>query len=187
MSTKLSLAFLLAVGCGTSIHATTINPSPHPMTPRPPATVEMFTSGAPPRPHVDVAFLEAEESSGLSLDRTPQMLDKLRARGADMGCDAIVIGGMSSRDPGVGDAESWLVENPKGRKGIYATCIVYTAPPMPPIIVQPVIAGAPAAPAPAAPAAQAPAPAAPAVAPAPAAVAPAPVAPAPAAIAPAPH
>jgi hypothetical protein len=43
-----------------------------------------------------------------------------------MGCDAIVIGGMSSRDPGLRDKESWLVENPKGRKGMYGTCIVYT-------------------------------------------------------------
>lgn len=128
--TKLPLALLLAVGCGTSIQTTPINPAPRPLAPRPPASVELFTSGAPPRAHVDVAFLEAEESSSFSTHRTPEMLNKLRERGAQMGCDGIVIGGLSSRDPGVTDTETWLVSNPKGRKGIYATCIVYTEPPV---------------------------------------------------------
>lgn len=120
---------VLAAACGTTIHETTLNPSPYPLRSRPPAMVELYTSGAPARPHVDVALLEAEEASGFSTDRTPEMLTKLRERGGQMGCDAIVVGGMSSRDPGVGDAESWLVDHPKGRKGVYATCIVYTAPP----------------------------------------------------------
>jgi hypothetical protein len=124
------LALLLAVGCGTTVHATAINPAPRPMSPRPAASVELFTSGAPQRPHVDVAFLEAEESSSFSTHRTPQMLNKLRERGAQMGCDAIVVGGLSSRDPGLNDTETWLVDNPKGRKGVYATCIVYTEPPV---------------------------------------------------------
>jgi len=129
MNIKLSLAsLLLAVGCGTSIHSTAINPAPRPMAPRSPASVELFTSGAPQRPHVDVAFLEAEESSSFSTHRTPEMLNKLREKGAQMGCDAVVIGGVSSRDPGITDAESWLVDNPKGRKGVFATCIVYTGP-----------------------------------------------------------
>jgi hypothetical protein len=124
--TKLLPAILLAVGCGTSIHATTLNSSPVPMPPRPAHAVELYTSGAPHRPHVDIALLEAEESSSFSLDKTGEMLGKLRERAGAMGCDAIVIGGMSSRDPGLRDKESWLVENPKGRKGIYGTCIVYT-------------------------------------------------------------
>jgi hypothetical protein len=82
----------------------------------------------PGRPHVDVALIEAEEQSSFSTSRTPDMLNKLRVRGAEMGCDAVVIGGMSSRDPGIHDAESWLVDHPKGRKGVYATCIMYTQP-----------------------------------------------------------
>ncbi|HEU0032299.1 MAG TPA: hypothetical protein VFQ53_16825 [Kofleriaceae bacterium] len=112
------------------------------MAARPPETVEMFTSGPPARAHVDVALLEAEESSSLSLDRTPEMLSKLRARGAAMGCDGVVLGGMSSRDPGVGDAESWLVDHPKGRKGVYATCIVYR--PEAEVVAAPPVAVAPA-------------------------------------------
>lgn len=123
---KLLAVLLLAAGCGTSIHATTLNPSPVPMQARPAYAVELYTSGAPHRPHVDIALLEAEESSSFSLDKTAEMLGKLRERAGAMGCDGIVIGGMSSRDPGLRDKESWLVENPKGRKGIYGTCIVYT-------------------------------------------------------------
>ena len=56
------------------------------------------------------------------------MLNKLRIRGAQRGCDAVVVGGLSSRDPGLNDTETWFNDNPKGRKGIFATCIVYTAP-----------------------------------------------------------
>jgi hypothetical protein len=143
------IAVFAAAGCGTSISTTAINAPPRPMAPRPPETVEVFTSGAPPRPHVDVAILEAEESSGLSVADTGDMIRSLREHAAAMGCDAVVVGGSSSRDPGVTDVESWLVENPKGRKGFFGTCIAYTAAP----------GAAAAAPAPAA-AAPAPAPAA---------------------------
>ncbi|HEU5061021.1 MAG TPA: hypothetical protein VFU21_31035 [Kofleriaceae bacterium] len=126
-----AFAFLLvtaaaAAACGTSTRTTVVNPAPHAMRPRPPHTVELFTSGAPARPHVDVAVIEAEESSSFSLADTSDMLAALRERGARMGCDGVVLGGSSSRDPGLNDAETWLVENPKGRKGFYGTCIVYT-------------------------------------------------------------
>jgi hypothetical protein len=127
-------ALLLASGCGTAVKTTVINPSPRPMQPRPPASVEVFTSGAPDRPRADVAMIEVEEQSSLSTSDTAEMLQALRVRGAQMGCDAVVVGGASSRDPGVRDAESWVSENPKGRKGFYGTCIVYLPepPPAPP-------------------------------------------------------
>lgn len=130
MSKKWLFALLVAAGCGTSIQTTPINPAPHPMVSREPATVELFTSGPPQRAHVDVAFFEAEETSGLSTDGTSDMLRQLRERGAQLGCDAIVVGGVSSRDPGINDAEAWLVKHPKGRKGVFATCIAYTEPPV---------------------------------------------------------
>jgi hypothetical protein len=125
--TKLSLLTLLvATACGTTIRETQVNQAPHPMMPRHPASVELFTSGAPARPHVDVALIEAEEQSSFSTSRTADMLNRLRERGAQRGCDAVVVGGMSSRDPGIRDAETWLNDRPKGRRGVYATCIVYT-------------------------------------------------------------
>ena len=134
----LGLALLAPLAaCGTSIRTTPINSAPHPMQPRPAAYVELFTSGAPARPHVDVALIEAEESSGLSVADTNDMLSSLREQGGRMGCDAVVVGGASSRDPGVRDVESWLVEDAKGRKGFYGTCIVYTAAPPPPVAAAP--------------------------------------------------
>ena len=120
------VALVLVVGCGTSIQATSINPSPRPLVARSPASVELFTSGAPARPHVDVALLEAEATSSLSTDRTPEMLSELRERGAQMGCDAIVLGGVTSRQPSPGEAETWLVDHPGSRRGLVATCIVYS-------------------------------------------------------------
>ncbi len=126
------VALILTLGaaaCGSSVKTIAINPAPHAMTPRPPETVEMFTSGPPQRPYVDVALMEAEEESSFSTHKTPEMLTALRERGAQMGCDAIVFGGMSSRDPNLGDTETWLNDDAKGRKGIYATCIVYTGTP----------------------------------------------------------
>ena len=125
------LAFVVAIAgglgaCGTATHTTVINPAPHAMRPRPPETIELFTSGAPDRPHRDVAVIEAEEQSSFSTADTGDILAALRARGAQLGCDGVVLGGSSSRDPGLRDTETWLVENPKGRKGFYGTCIVYT-------------------------------------------------------------
>jgi hypothetical protein len=37
---------------------------------------------------------------------------------------------MSSRAPGINDAEAWLVKHPRSRKGVFATCIAYTEPPL---------------------------------------------------------
>jgi hypothetical protein len=116
---KLTLICVVLAGCGTTIQTTAINPAPRPLA-RSPDSVEVFTTGAPPRPHVDVALLEAEQDSSYSLDDTAAMLAKLRERGAAMGCDALVFHGLASyREELVGDQV-------QSRKGVYATCIVYT-------------------------------------------------------------
>jgi len=96
------------------------------MAPRPAHAVEVYTAGPPTRPRVDVAFLEAEQQSSFSLHETQEMIAELRARAGRMGCDALVIGGTAGRDPGLRDAESYLVEHPRSRKSIYGTCVVYT-------------------------------------------------------------
>jgi hypothetical protein len=98
------------------------------MVSRPPETVEMFTTGRPTRPYVDVAFLEAEQRSGYSSHDTPEMLAILRDRGARMGCDAVVFNGMSSRSTGDSGVEVLVSDNAPDRKGIYATCVMYTSP-----------------------------------------------------------
>jgi hypothetical protein len=113
------VALMFAAACGTSIQETQINPAPRTMAPRAPESVEVFSSGQPQRPHVDVAYLEAEQSSGFSVDNTPDFITKLRVRAAARGCDAIVLGSVTNHLDGGGRYAS-------NQKGILATCVVYT-------------------------------------------------------------
>lgn len=68
-----------------------------------------------------MAFLEAEQESGYSVDGTEQFFAKLRRRAAQMGCDGLVFGGITNATTVGID-----LETPMNRKGIVATCIVYT-------------------------------------------------------------
>jgi hypothetical protein len=113
----------LVTACGTFVTETPINRSPHLLSPRPPGSVEVFSSGPPPRSHVDVAFLEAEQTHGLNSQRTGLMIERLRARAADMGCDGIVIGGVREKD-GAQPGSGWDILDP-GSTTMHATCIVY--------------------------------------------------------------
>ncbi len=126
-ATRPALAALLAAGCGTQISTTMVNTPPRAMAPHSPETVELFTSGAPLRPHVDVAYLEAEQQSGgFSVDGTPQFFRKMRVHAAAMGCDALVIGGSTNRT-----SVAINLRTPVNLKGLTATCIVYTTPSSP--------------------------------------------------------
>jgi hypothetical protein len=101
---------VFALGCGTTVTATQINSPPHALYARPSASVEMFSSGPPERPHVDIALVQATLDSGFSTDDDAVLLAKLRERAAVMGCDALVVGGpIASR-----------------RHGYFGTCIAYT-------------------------------------------------------------
>lgn len=122
MGVRCASACLVLLGCGTQIRATIINPPPHAMPSRPPASVEIFTSSPPrDRAFVDVAFLEAEQESGYSVDGTEQFFAKLRGHAAQMGCDGLVFGGMTNATTVAID-----LKTPMNKKGIVATCIVYT-------------------------------------------------------------
>jgi hypothetical protein len=122
--TKAPLVLLLFVaGCGTMISTTMVNPSPRPLQPRPPETVDMFTSGPPARSYVDVAFFEAEQESEVSLDETREFLAGLRERAASMGCDGLVVGSVTNRT-----SLSLDLDSHSNIKGLTGTCIVYTDP-----------------------------------------------------------
>lgn len=123
MLNRIVLGLVLAAGCGTSIQATLINPAPHPMQPRPPETVEIYSSGPPQRPYIDVAYLEAEQQSAYSGDDTVQFISHLRARAAAMGCDGVVIGGVTH-------ASEPTTRVHLDRKGLTATCVMYLPPTM---------------------------------------------------------
>lgn len=112
---------MLAAGCGTTLQETQINPAPHAMVARPASSVEVFSAGPPQRAHVDVALLEARQTSGMSGDDTADFIAKLRQQAAERGCDGIVLGAVTNETVGGGRDQD-------NRKGITATCIVYTAP-----------------------------------------------------------
>jgi hypothetical protein len=116
-------SLLLLAACGSTIHATEINPPPGPLAARPAATVEVFTSGPPARPHMDLAYFEAQQDSEFSTDDTRDFIVKMREAAARRGCDGLVIGAITHEVHGaIFDARQ-----PTSQKGLTATCIVYTA------------------------------------------------------------
>jgi len=108
-----ALLCLLVAGCGSAVHTTQLNAPPVAMTARPPTAVELFSAGAPPRPHVDVALLQAEEPD-FAADAVASMVDDMRGRAGAMGCHGLVLGAISP-DPQL-----------RHRKTMVGTCIVYT-------------------------------------------------------------
>jgi hypothetical protein len=106
------LAVAATVACSPIIRYTAINASPSTMTPRSPEAVEVFSSGPPTRPHVDVALIEVEDPPfGLE---TSELLQSLRARAAEAGCDGVVVTAIA-----VGRHD---------RRVMYGTCIRYAEP-----------------------------------------------------------
>ena len=94
IKTTLLVPSALAAGClPTTIHATSaaLNPAPRPMAPRAPADVELFTSGAPARPHVDVELLWIDSGVDRGIG---ELLVQARIEGARHGCDGVVVGNM---------------------------------------------------------------------------------------------
>jgi hypothetical protein len=93
-------SFLLLAGCSWS-RFVPLTPTPHATVPRTPADIEVFSSGPPTRPHVDVGLMEVW---GREYSDIPAAL---REEGSKHGCDAVVLG---------------------SRMGS-ATCVVYGEPP----------------------------------------------------------
>lgn len=128
MKRMLPVIIMLA-GCGTSVRTTLVasplHESPRPLAPRTVESVEVFLAGPPARPHVGLALLEGEQTSSYSFDDTPDILEAVRERAAELGCDGIVFKGLTNRMPGLGDAETLINDKPSERKGVYAVCIVY--------------------------------------------------------------
>jgi len=108
--------------CGSSIRATEINSAPRPLAARTPESVEVFTSGAPMRPHMDLAYYEAQQASEFSSDDTREFIVKIRAAAAQRGCDGVVVGGITHETTRTIFDEHQARSN----KGMTATCIVYT-------------------------------------------------------------
>jgi hypothetical protein len=113
-----------AIATRTVVKDTPINPSPRALQPRAPEAVEVYTSGAPTRPHVDVALLEATQSHGIGPRGMGVILDNLRERAGAMGCDALVLGAaIDHRGAEPGTGLEFIDPNATIRE---ATCVVYT-------------------------------------------------------------
>ena len=121
MSKAIVAAVLFAIGCGTNIQVTRLSAAGD-RPPRPPEAVQVFASGPPgDRPFIDVAYLEAEQEA-LSDDNTREFIVKLRKVAAGLRCDALVLGGVTH----AGKANVFDPHVTDDRKGMTATCIVYT-------------------------------------------------------------
>ena len=84
-----ALISLLLAACGSEIAYSPMNAPPHPMTARPPEAVEVHRI-APSRPFVEVGTLD---ETGYWGDGTERADELLRARAAQIGCEALVIQG----------------------------------------------------------------------------------------------
>jgi hypothetical protein len=129
MRTDISLLVsgaLLVAGCGTFVEFTPINSPPHLLSPRSPESVEMLSSGSPARPHVDVALLEVEQTHSFNEEGTGLMIRRLREQAAAMGCDAVVLGGVTDHQ-GAQPGSGWDLLDPGSTKR-QATCVVYDDP-----------------------------------------------------------
>jgi hypothetical protein len=105
------------------VTATALNGSSWDEPARSARSVRVFASGPPQRPYRDVALLEAEQTHSLNEQGTKVMLDRLRERAGQLGCDGIVLGGFTERD-GAPPGSGYYFLDP-GATTLRATCIVY--------------------------------------------------------------
>jgi hypothetical protein len=83
--------------------------------------VQIIATTPPVEPHVDVALLQVEQQDGLNRQGTDYMIERLREKAAELGCDAVYIKNSSEY---AGD-DPYL--DPDAHQ-LLATCIVFTPP-----------------------------------------------------------
>lgn len=101
---------LTVASCTASIEHTRLNWAARPLPSRPLESVELFTSGPPARPHMDLVVYQVSSA----YESMAQLLSRLRVEAAREGCDALVahVGREIDEATEVGV--------------VTATCIVYT-------------------------------------------------------------
>lgn len=114
---------IVAAACGTTTRFTPTNPSPRAMQPRHPQSVQMFTSSAPEAPFVEVGIIQARQSSELSFDDMPEIIQELRIRAAEIGCDGVIINGASDKVVGGGDHHG---SSTTTLEGFWGACIMFS-------------------------------------------------------------
>jgi hypothetical protein len=105
---------LVLAGCQATVFYTQLVPPPHAMAPHRVEDVEVLVVTPPVAPHVDVGLLQVTTGDGART--STQMVARLRAEAAALGCDALLITG---------------VENQAGRysrPSMQGSCVVYKTP-----------------------------------------------------------
>ncbi len=113
---------LLAAACGTKVDYSPTNTPPRPMVARAPEQVEVFNASKPTKAFVEVAVLEAQQSSVYSVDNTNAIMTKLRKEAGDRGCDALIVNGQNNAVVGSTYDGNGSTDTLKGYR---ATCVVY--------------------------------------------------------------
>lgn len=122
-----SLCLVLA-GCGAhgaSVQFVATNAPPSPVTPRSARDVSVYAHAAPQKPHAEIGMLTVEEN-GAGSASTEALVDKLRDRAGDAGCDAIILEETTGLVEGVqGGTARAMGGRTWTRRGYRATCIVF--------------------------------------------------------------
>ncbi len=111
----------LLTGCGPTVTATALNPSPRPFSPRHAMSVEVYTTSMPPRPYVEVAALSAKGGNA------EEHFGAMRQKAGEMGCDALVFTAMPRDATSTG--YNWMsggVTTTSSNSGSSATCVMWT-------------------------------------------------------------
>jgi len=129
---KLIATVVMLTACGTTTQWVPTNPSPRPLTPRPPSTVEVWTTAVPNRPYTEVGLITARQSSDLSVDGMPEIINELRAEAARIGCDAVMLQGKDDKVVGGGSTFRGTGSSSTSTlEGYWGACIVYLDTPAP--------------------------------------------------------
>jgi len=115
---------LAFAGCGTSSAFMPLNPPPHPVTPRPPGEVQMFTNSAPARPYVEVGLITAAIKRDWSGAGDLEIIDALRDEAAKHGCDGVVVTGENKLASGTSNSITGVTVKQR-TAGYRAVCIVF--------------------------------------------------------------
>jgi len=121
----MAMMSLGAIGCGTTVLYAPTNAPVRPMRARQPETVRVFSSGIPNVPYIEVGLLEARQSSSFSVDHMPEIIEEMRARAAEIGCDGVWITSRADKTSVYADPHHVHVGT---REGFMAACIQFVGP-----------------------------------------------------------
>jgi hypothetical protein len=116
---------LMSIGCGTGLAFIPTREQPHALYERTPEKVEIFMTGRPNRPYVDVGMIESQQET-YSRDSGEVIIAKMRKFAGKHGCDGLVIFGGNDTAIERGSSDSSWIDTLKGYRG---SCIVYVADP----------------------------------------------------------